>query len=251
MKYRTINIILVITNVIALLIIVQITFDLIPLNPFDYDSERIKKINDITLGFSLGYIVSSLFYLFGTVIPHELDKTRVQKIVSPYLSDIYSRLYITQLFFKDKFNCQSINSISTQNLQSFKSLSNSKISFSYQEKNENKYQTVSYHAFTEIDFFEDERDLVLNNIDTILANPFLSGLNDNLIFTLTRLRTEMFYVGVTRHVESKNNSVPFMYMDFEKYVEEHFSLIKDFMKDTEYLKNRLTIKDLKQDTIAQ
>jgi len=231
--------------VIALLIIAQIIFDLTPLNPFDYDSERIKEVNDLTLGFSLGYIVSSLFYLFGTVIPHELNKTRVQKIVSPYLSDIHNRLYITQLFFKDKFNCQSINSISTQNLQSLKSLSNSTMTFSYQEKNGNKYQTVSNSALTEVDFFEDERDLVLNNIDTILATPFLSGLNDNLIFTLTRLRTEMFYVGVTRYVEFKNSSVPFTYKDFEKYVEEHFSLINDFMKDTEYLKKQLTIKDLK------
>lgn len=244
MRYKTINWILAITNLISLLIIIQIIYKPLDLNPFNYDIEKINNVNNITLGFVLGYIVNSIFYLFSTIIPYELNKTRVLKIITPYLSDIHNRLKITQLYLKHKFNKNKISNISDTDLLSFTRLGNFNMTFSYQEKIDNNWTTTTYNNFTEIDFFEDERDLVLNNIEIILANPFLSGLNDELIYNLTRLKTELFYVGVKRHVEFKNSQIPFLYKDFEKYVKEHFELINEFYDRTSYLANRLKIKEL-------
>jgi hypothetical protein len=244
MRYKTINWILAITNFISLLIIIQIIYKPLDLNPFDYDIDKISNINNVTLGFVLGYIVNSIFYLFSTIVPYELNKTRVLGIVTPYLSDIHNRLKITQLYLRHKFNKSRISDISDSDLLSFTGLAKSNMTFSYQEKIGNNWTPISYNSFTEIDFFEDERDLVMNNIEIILANPFLSGLDDKLIYNLTRLKTQLFYVGVKRYVEFKNSPMPFSYKDFEKYVKEHFELINEFYERTNYLTNKLNIKEL-------
>lgn len=245
MNYKNINCTLIITNIISVLLILQIIFGICPLNPFDFDDKKINDVNNLLLGFLLGYILNSLFYLFSTVIPTELNKKRVKKIVSPYLSDIYNRFRITELYFNSKFQTTNLEGISRQSLESFNTLSKSNLDFSYEENNNNNWTSTSYPTFTEIDFFEDEKDLILNNIEVILSNPFISGLDSNLVYTLTKIKTELFYIGVRRHIEFKNIQFPFQYKDFQKYAWEHIQLIKEFFEQTEYIKSDLDIKELR------
>jgi hypothetical protein len=243
MNYRTTNFILIGITVISTIALLQVIFGFFELNPFDFDNRKISDVNNIFVGLILGFYINALFYLLNSVIPHSKNKKRAIKVCQPYIRDIYKRLKISQSYFLFKLKKTNWKEIKSTDFTEFKKLQMEKLKFSFKETTEEGETSMSFGGMTEIDFFEIEKTVVLNNINVILSNPYVSNLNEELKFILTKIKNQMFYIGVKHHVEMGYHN-HFTYIDLEKYMYEHFTLINDLIQKVEYLnsKSELNLK---------
>lgn len=244
MNYKRTNLLIFIIFIISTFILLQIIFGFFSLNPFHFDKEKIETVNNILIGLILGFYINAIFYLLNSVLPHLRNQRKSLKICEPYLREIFKRLKISQGYMLHKVGKNIVNNVEEKDFEPFKKLSMDKLTFVYKEKVGEGDIQMPFTAMDEIDFFNIEKTILLNNTNVILSNPYLLNLNEELVFLLSRLKNEMFYIGVKYHVDSGNNY--FTYLGLEKFMYEHFTIVNKLKELLESLskKSELNLSNL-------
>lgn len=73
------HIILVVINILSILILLQVVFQVIPYWECDWPADKITRVNDMAKDFSITVISSTIFYLLLVVIPEELKRRQIRK----------------------------------------------------------------------------------------------------------------------------------------------------------------------------
>ena len=71
--------ILLVINVLSLIILLQVVFQVIPYWECDWSTDKIARVNDIAKDFSITVISSTIFYLLLVVIPEEIKRRQIRK----------------------------------------------------------------------------------------------------------------------------------------------------------------------------
>jgi len=72
--------------------------------------------------------------------------------------------------------------------------------------------------------FDEERELVKNNIQVIFSFPYIASVDYELINLLHKIQSSFFYIGVR---QIKNGVA---YLNFEKHFFEHYETFKALTK---------------------
>lgn len=71
--------ILLVINILSLIILLQVVFQVIPYWECDWSTDKIARVNDMAKDFSITVISSTIFYLLLVVIPEELKRRQIRK----------------------------------------------------------------------------------------------------------------------------------------------------------------------------
>lgn len=71
--------ILLVINVLSLIILLQVVFQVIPYWECDWSTDKIARVNDMAKDFSITVISSTIFYLLLVVIPEEIKRRQIRK----------------------------------------------------------------------------------------------------------------------------------------------------------------------------
>ncbi len=105
MKY--LHQILIILNIISLLFLVQIVFNMIPSIDYNFPIEKIERINDLIVDLSIGVITSSFFYYLLVYIPEKRKQKIVRAMIDKHLIRISNDMINIVAYLADIYSIKS------------------------------------------------------------------------------------------------------------------------------------------------
>ena len=225
---------LLFVSVFCLLIILQINFFHIPLNWFNLSQENMEKINTIFSNIASSIIAGYIFYLINIQIISYIRSKQTKQLIKNYLIDIATQMKVGQLYLKKTyFPNKDFDNLESSDFSKLTTLQNLQINFSYKQlSSSEKLMNHSTGTFSEIDLFEEEREVVRRNIQVIFSFPHITLVDYELINLLHKIQSSYFYIGVHRI----KNGVK--YMNFNEHFFDHY---EDFKLLTKYVEPRKTI----------
>lgn len=222
--------ILIVCSIICLLIILQIIFEFVSINPFDWDNEKIYQVNNTLIGICTGIITGSIIYFITVGLTDFHRRKKVLNIAKPFIQTIYFYLKRSEAFLLWKYDVSDLGKCVCS--PAFSYLDNQRIFLVERITSKGKNSC----SFTELKFWIEERDTVCGNIDAILSilnNQSIQDLHDSLIL----LRQCLFYIGVQQNKQCQNPVLGFSRIEFEKEQQEYVGIISNLLrKFSEYYK---------------
>lgn len=202
MNKKTINYALAALNFVAILFILQIEFNALPLIPSNFEANTAAKINGLVSTISQGVIISTIFYVIVVFLPEYSKARTIRKLITPRLLTIVSMLQNSVEYLSYKYNLPTqVNRSRKLFLQDFKGITkidNELMRFSYRIRitSSHDWSNHSTGEVRELEQFIHEREVVRSKIDEILSLPIIEYEEDELIDCLISLRDAWFYAGV-------------------------------------------------------
>jgi len=197
MNKKTIHYILVGLNLIAILLVLQIELNFIPLIPSELSVNLARKINGLVSAFSQGLILSSLFYFLVILIPEYRRKRTAMTLILPRLRGITTSLQesIGYLCYKHNLPAQkdSFRGLKLSHFEKITKLDNELKNFHFKRMTGNNWVHDLTGSIRELESFVRERKHVISSIDGILSLPIIQYVDDELIQSLATLRDSWFY----------------------------------------------------------
>lgn len=103
------HVFLAVISIAALVIILAVVFDCIPLIPIDADEERVKTINAFAVDASLGVLTSILFYYLLVYMGERKRGRDMRKLIQGKLNMVALMMEIIIGYYVDKCNLTVIN----------------------------------------------------------------------------------------------------------------------------------------------
>ena len=228
---KQINLALAALNAISILFLLQINIGIIPLFQSSLPRDRADKINMLVADLSQGVLVSTFFYLLLVQLPEGTKAKKVKALISPKLSTIVSRMEISIHYLVQKYGLEAedITRISRDQLSTIAGLDGEPMNFRYLIiGRDGRVIPFGTGAMTDIQHFEQERDLVERLIDEILALPHIADEDSGFVDLLPRLRDCNLYSSVRVYSQyGKAVSSP----DFSTYVYDYLKLYSKLRKE--------------------
>lgn len=180
-------------NIISIVFILQIVFDIFPLFESNYPLIKAEKINSLAIDCSIGIITSTLFYILLVYIPERRKaKTarNAQKIHLQYLAE-HMQFFILYLVKDYSLNVDNndviysnikIEEFSKVDISIFGEISK-KYSLYLRKKDETLNYFIGYNEFGIHTLYK----VVTKTIDKILSNPTIIFEDENLIELLNEI----------------------------------------------------------------
>ena len=102
-KWYNIHFWLIILNAIAVIFILQIVFDVIPLWECDMSPEKIERINSFVVDLSLGIITSTFFYYLLVYIGERKRGKDIRKLILRNLNSMASFMQVLFTYYVVKY----------------------------------------------------------------------------------------------------------------------------------------------------
>lgn len=224
---------LLILSIVCFLTILQIKFFHIPFDWFNFSEINIEKTNDIVFNLSTNIIAGYIFYVINIQIVTYIRERKTRKLIDNYLVDLATQIKVGQLYLsKTYFPAKDFNTLTSADFIGFTTLGNNQINFRYQQINTLGQQiNCSTGTYSEMDLFDEEREIVKNNIQVIFSFPYIASVDYELINLLHKIQSSFFYIGV-RQIR---NGIT--YLNFENHLFEHYETFKAL---TKFVKPRQT-----------
>lgn len=212
--------------IICLIIILQIYFFQIPLNLFNFSLDIMEKINNILLNLSISIIAAYIFYIINVQIVNHFRERKTRALIHDYLSDIVNQINLGQEYLSKKhFQGKDFNHLTKNDFDKLITLQQTEIDGKYNEENTlGEMQIIHTGILSETDLFENERIVVMHNIQIIFSFPYISSIDYELVNLLHKIKSSYFYIGVRAIKEGQK------YVDFERYFFEHYQNFKMLKK---------------------
>ena len=225
---RFYNWILLTLNLISIFFLLQIKLDVIPLFPSNMELSVIENLNELISRFSIGIIISTIFYLIVSVLPNEIKRIKTQKIIQPRLNTIGNQINQSIYYLVNKYSENKIKSIKNLNKNNFlgiKKLENKLQNFNYSILNNNgDWVNISTGNQTEYQHFFHHKNLIQEKIDEIFSLPNITNLNNGIIENLAELRDCSFISAISMYEQYGERIAN------ENLGEEFFEYYKKFVR---------------------
>lgn len=187
------SLVLWLLNIISIVFILQIVFDIFPLFESNYPLIKAEKINSLVIDCSIGIITSTLFYILLVYIPERRKaKTarNAQKIHLQYLAE-HMQFFILYLVKDYSLNVDNndviysnikIEEFSKVDISIFGEISK-KYSLYLRKKDGTLNYFIGYNEFGIHTLYK----VVTKTIDKILSNPTIIFEDENLIELLNEI----------------------------------------------------------------
>ncbi|PKB17561.1 hypothetical protein [Flavobacterium sp. 5] len=220
---------LLILSILCFLTILQIKFFHIKFNYLNFDIDTIDKTNDIVFNLATNIIASYIFYVINIQIVTYIREKKTRKLINNYLTDLATQMKVGQLYLnKTYFNNVDFETLTLGDFSNLTTLQNTQINFRYQQINTLGINTnYSTGTYSEIDLFDEEREMVKNNIQIIFSFPYISSVDYDLINLLHKIQSSFFYIGV-KHIKGG-----VIYLNFNQHFFEHYENFKALKKFVE------------------
>lgn len=197
MNKKTIHYILIGLNLIAILFILQIELNFVPLIPSGLSFNLVKKINSLVSAFSQGLMLSTMFYILVVFIPDRLRRKTAMGLILPRLRGISTSLQqsIGYLCYKHNLPAQkdTFRGLEFKHFEKITKLDNELKNFEFRRMTGKNWSIDHSGDTRELESFVRERDGVISSIDEILSLPIIQYVDDELIESLATLRNSWFY----------------------------------------------------------
>lgn len=227
--------ILLIINFFAVLFVLQIELEIIPLIQTNNDKLNLEGLNNAILTISYSFIVSTIFYIVVVSTIENKKKKTNRLAIQSRLNNIYSATTIGSLYLKEKKALCKIKNDDNNSLQ----ITRQKMNFKYdieKKDNSNTWIPFSTGDVDEISFFSNQAKRIIKVIDEIFAIPNTNTQPDELILALAELRDSWFYasaISLSHHETS-------IISNFDKGVEKYLEINKIVSK---YSSSKIKLRD--------
>lgn len=200
---RFYNWILLVLNLFSVFLLIQIKLELIPLFPSNLKPNYLDSLNELISAFSIGIIISTIFYLIVSVLPNRIKSVRTQKIIQPKLNTIGSQINESIFYMVNKYSDEpvlSIQNLHSNNFSRIKKLENKPRNFKYSVLNDGgNWVNLSTGHITEYEHFFQHRKLMIEKIDDIFSLPNITNLNNGIIENLAEIRDSSFLFSISTY----------------------------------------------------
>ena len=230
-KIKSYYTILILLNILSVFFVLQIKLKLIPLFQTNSSTYLIKNINDLIVNLSVGMILSTLFFIIVVLLPELIKRKSTLKIIQARLDTIGNELNHSMFYFTHKRMSMKIDSLKKLQKNDFK-----KISGLSRKRMNFKYTILGTHGhwipfssgeYTELDFFINQKKIIIKKIDEIFSLPTITQVDDELIEILAELRDCHFY-GTIRAYERFGEKVSDE--NFNQGIYEYYRILKKLKK---------------------
>ena len=203
-KWVNIHVWLAILNVVSLLFILQIVFEVIPVWECNLTNEKIDRINSFVVDLSLGVITSTFFYYLLVYYGEWKRSKGVRRLIQWRLNSMAANMQIVISYYVNKYNieCEDFKFL-TANLEAFKqaeNLTRDKLQYWFRWQNSDSAMNVSGST---------ERGFVCNYVD--MAKHHAERIMESTVFSLedTELMELVDRIGrceLVNHIEMLNRN---------------------------------------------
>lgn len=243
-KKKPWHIFLVAFNIFCVLVIIQVKFKIIYLNPFDFNIDFINIINDIFYIFSTGFILSSIFYFLVNIVPDNKKRKISKPIVNKKIKLIGTDMSYLIEYVK-KNNEIDDEKIKNSKICNLSYPSDKQVSFEYGivSEKEQKFNFLPENI-NENDFFMEHKNSIIKNCDYILKLPFINLFDISLIKLIASIRDSGYLWDIEKKEEYVKLSNVY-YKDFKKFI-KYYNGLEKIQKF-----NKIEIKNIKDIPNAQ
>jgi hypothetical protein len=191
---KRLNIFLIAVNIICLLFIIQIQFQIFYLNPLNYSNSIVEKVNTLILIFSTGWILSTIFHLVVNILPNMYRQKVTETIIKDKLISIAQEMkfLISYIYKRSNFK-ENVDDISELKIiKGFPKNHKVIIQRDYGKDEEIGIKLVFNGETTEFEFIHNQIKTITNNCDYILNLPFIDTVDFNLIKLLTEIKSSNY-----------------------------------------------------------
>lgn len=220
-----------IISILAIILVKFTPFQSLP-EPawFPYGNQFIEVVFNL----SIGYIVSSLFYLVVVYLPQEIKKQSAMKIIQARLNTIRYMMEPSVNYFYLRMNTtMPFDDLTEHDFEQFAGLDAIPMNLRYMRKSKSTGQwEAPMHTGqqTEIEYFLHEQKVVTEKITQIFGIPTTINVDHELIEILSELRDCWFYAGIATLISF--NLKPII-INFNKGVFHYYELFKKLRKYTD------------------
>jgi len=208
MKKFGLNSVLVIMNLFSIFFILQIDIHLLPLFPTFLSNEVISSINSLVSNLSQGVLVSTFFYYLLSFIPERKKAISIRTLIKPKLQVIIDSMAINIEYFLTSCchikNLNEADKTIRDRLLSVSTLKETPMNFVFKTEqiHDQKvwYSTANY---SELDYFIQDREKVINCISEILNMQHIINEEVGLIELLHKIKDSKFYYAINYFKENK------------------------------------------------
>ena len=188
-KLTNIHIWLALVNVVSLIFILQIVFEVIPVWECDYTDEKIDRINSFVLDLSIGVITSTFFYYLLVYYGEWKRSKGIRRLNQWRLNTMAANMQIVIGYYVNKYNIQCKDSkFLTAEPEAFKQIGNltrDKIEYWYRWANSDSAMNVC--GSSERGFVCNYIDMVKHHADSIMESTVFSLEETELMDLVSRI----------------------------------------------------------------
>ena len=234
--------ILLTINLICILIVIQVQFEIVYLKPFINNSSIVQKFNQLLLIFSTGFILSSIFHLLVNIIPDNRKRKITESIIDDKIKMIGRdmQFLIEYILKSNNLNRDKISLTDNVNI-SF--LSDKNVAFEYDTISRNFPSfTFNQDPINEKLLCKNIKDKIINNCEYILKLPFINSLDYSTIKLIASINDSAYFKGIEIMLKEEN----FAIFNFTKHFMKFMSFYDVIERKKEFDKVDIkSVKDIK------
>lgn len=189
------------------------------------------EFGEIMFNLSIGYIVSCIFYVIVVFIPDYQKRQSAMSIINKDIIIIAEAMNLHIHYLLEKNNITTKFDILTESdFIAIPKLTNNKMSFYYQYKEENSTTYVKMYTgyYTELERFTDVKNLITQKVDKLFNIPSIIYVDYELIETLSNISNSSFHSLIPYINKYPDLNCP----DFSKDVYRYYLLLKELLRYT-------------------
>lgn len=226
-RWNNVHIWLIILNVIAVVFILQIVFDVIPLWKCDMSPEKIERINSFVVDLSLGIITSTFFYYLLVYIGERKRGKDIRKLILWNLNSIASFMQVLFAYYVVKYGvgCRDGKyiDVDSSEFQRVNSPSREEIQFWYRDEQSDVAMNVC--GSTERGFLCQNTDLLVRYTNQIRESSLFALEDTKMMLLINSIIRSSFVNDIL--LLKHNTEVEMAFGNFGQAVEDFHALYKE------------------------
>lgn len=232
-----------IINLLSILFLLQIVFEVIPVFECNYTSSKITKINDFVKDMSIGIITSTFFYWLLVVMPENQRKRNIRKKYLPVLNNIVNTMQVIIAYLAEAYSLgpttKNYSQIDVNAFDKVTDILNRQTNFWYEyHDRENSFCDVS--LWTELSFIYSRIDNIEHATTFYLNIPLIIFEDVELVMLISQI-SQCKFISDIRLLQSFRVKIEGTTIDnISVDIKEFYSLYRELLKYTK--PNTLEIK---------
>lgn len=238
--------ILVVVNILSLIIILQVVFEIIPCWKSDWPIDKISRVNDMAKDFSITVISSTFFYLVLVVIPEKIKQQFVRKRTQSTIDFLANTMQeiIAYLAYRYSIPRNSQDpyylKIDPIAFDSITDISKDKrTGFYYSTHKNKKRELTNVSNWDEVSFLYSRTDTIKKIAFDYLNSPGIVFEQQQLVFLIRQIGRCSFISDVQMKC---NNSLPIFISNMPNSIKNFYSLYQSLCGYTENMQ-KLNVED--------
>lgn len=224
--------VLFIVNVLSVIILLQVVFEVIPYWNCDWSTDKISRVNDMAKDFSITVISSTLFYFLLVIIPEKVKRQQIRSNTIGAINQLANLMQeiIAYLVFRDSItqNDPHYLDLDVESLGKITSFCKSRCTdFCYSGCQNGKKILADFHKWDEVSFLRYQTSLVKQEASNYLDIPIIIYEDPELVFLIRQIRNCSFISNIKMIC---NNSLPIYISTLNKSIIEFYAFYQSLCK---------------------